>query len=164
MTSACSFRLVMRVKWPRDPPCHCWSAISIGSGPAAWRTENPRSPSRHPVGTHPRFARVPERNPPLAWEPGPGMGMIPNPRQIGDGGGDGRPIPDGDGGPIPDLPTRRIGGPSPPPSPICRGLGIIPIPGSHRGFRALVPRQLAVPIRPSGISTGNMGTSTNAKT
>jgi hypothetical protein len=27
--------------------------------------------------------------------------------------------------------------PSPPPSPICRGSGIIPIPGSHRGFRAL---------------------------
>jgi hypothetical protein len=50
-------------------------------------------------------------------------------------------IPDlpriGDGGPIPDLPG--IGGPSPPPlaSPICRGSGIIPIPGSHRGFRAL---------------------------
>ena len=37
--------------------------------------------------------------------------------------------------PIPDLPG--IGGPSPSPSPICRGSGIIPIPGSHRGFRAL---------------------------
>jgi hypothetical protein len=38
--------------------------------------------------------------------------------------------------PIPDLPG--IGGPSPPPSPICGGSGIIPIPGSHRGFRALL--------------------------
>ncbi len=37
---------------------------------------------------------------------------------------------------IPDLPG--IGGPPPPPSPICRGSGIIPIPGSHRGFRALL--------------------------
>jgi hypothetical protein len=43
--------------------------------------------------------------------------------------------------PIPDLPG--IGGPSPSPSPICGGSGIIqvliPIPGSHRGFRALQP-------------------------
>ena len=39
--------------------------------------------------------------------------------------------------PIPDSPG--IGGPLPSPSPICRGSGIIPIPipGSHRGFRAL---------------------------
>ena len=28
---------------------------------------------------------------------------------------------------------------SPSPSPICRGSGIVPIPGSHREFRALPP-------------------------
>jgi hypothetical protein len=57
-----------------------------------------------------------------------GIIPIPDPRFAGDRGS--IPIP------IPDLPG--MGGPSPSPSPICRGSGIIPIPGSHRGFRALV--------------------------
>ncbi len=67
------------------------------------------------------------------------------------------PIPDftlpGIGGPSPwtpisDLPpgshghesdrgSLPVASPSPSESPICRGSGIIPIPGSHRGFRAL---------------------------
>jgi hypothetical protein len=46
--------------------------------------------------------------------------------------------------PGPDLPG--IGGPSPPPSPICGGSGIIPIPGSHRGVRAL-PQRLPLSAR-----------------
>jgi hypothetical protein len=56
-----------------------------------------------------------------------GVHPHPHPRFAGDRGS--IPIP------IPDLPG--IGGPLPSPSPICRGSGIIPIPGSHRGFRAL---------------------------
>jgi hypothetical protein len=50
-----------------------------------------------------------------------------HPRFAGDRGSTPIPIPDSPG----------IGGPLPSPSPICRGSGIIPIPGSHRGFRAL---------------------------
>ncbi len=53
--------------------------------------------------------------------------------------------------PIPDLPG--IGGPSPPPSPICGGSGTIPIPGSHRRFRAL-PQRLPLSAR-SGQPEGD---------
>jgi hypothetical protein len=77
----------------------------------------PFNKCRAPLGTRLQSAIIP----------------IPDPRFAGDPSRGSIPIP------IPDLPG--IGGPSPPPappSPICGGSGIIPIPGSHRGFRALL--------------------------
>jgi hypothetical protein len=65
----------------------------------------------------------------LSWIPdsgksGMGMGMIPDPgRQIGDGGGDGPPIPGKSG----------MGPPSPIPGKSGMGMGM----GIDRGFRAL---------------------------
>ena len=58
------------------------------------------------------------RNP--RWEPG--MGMIPDPRQIGDGGGDGPPIPGKSG--------MAVGTRMDPRSPANRGSGMGMIPDS----------------------------------
>ncbi len=96
------------------------------------RARNPRSPSFPRFvrgwgwGSHPRFAGDRGWTRPH-WHPQPRFAEI-------------RDAPPSHPGPIvPDLPGIAARGPSPSPSPICRGRAWTPVPDSraHRGFRAL---------------------------